>query len=316
LSENFFSVSSAIQPERVKFYAVIVLYRRELQQSQTWRTLVPLVEKLAGSPVFSLLICENEPPEAADVELPKWAERLSRADNGGLAWAYNAGLQRAIATGAQWLLTLDQDTHLPTDFLEKMTSNVSALSKRQEIAAIVPQLISVTGEVYSPFFAKLGRERAVSRGFTGIGRGDLRAFNSAALLRVSWLEKIGGYPSLFWLDFLDHATFRSLREAGGEIWIDGQLQLEHHLSLKEERHSMNEPRIAKFLQAESGVVDLYGSFLDRWLYTARLPLRLGNQWRRGDNQFFLKQTKLLLLQRLTTRRRQRLAAWMESERPR
>jgi GT2 family glycosyltransferase len=293
-----------------------VLYRRKLQQSQTWRTLVPLVEKLDGSSSFTLLICENEPPEAAYVELPSWVERLSRADNGGLAWAYNAGLQRALATGAQWLLTLDQDTYLPEDFLQKMASNVSALSKRPEIAAIVPQLVSATGEVYSPFFAKLGRERAVARGFTGVAAGDLRAFNSAALLRVSWLEKIGGYSTLFWLDFLDHATFRSLRKAGGKVWIDGHLQLEHHLSLTEEREGMNEPRIAKFLQAESGLIDLHGFFLDRWLYTVRLLFRLMNQMRRGDNQFFLKQTKLLLIQRLKTRRRQRLAAWMESQRPR
>jgi GT2 family glycosyltransferase len=300
---------------------VLVLHRCELHASQTWLSLVPQVEQLAvslgGRCGFHLLLCENEALAANTAQpgvagLPDWAEHRANAENAGLSWAYNAGLRHAQETGAAWLLTLDQDMRLPADFLEQSFAHALGLAGRAEIAAIVPQLVGSRGRAYSPVIAKLGYEQTVPLGFTGVAKGDVRAFNAGALMRVSWLASIGGYSSLFWLDYLDHATFRALGRAGGKLWIAGELQVEHHLSIEEGRATMSEARFANFLRAEAGFRDLYGSRLEGWLYTLRLMFRLWNQRRRGDPAYFIQQTRELLRDRMKLSRRRRLALWRES----
>jgi GT2 family glycosyltransferase len=301
----------------VSILAVLVLYRCALRESETWQRLLPQVERLSSHAewrcAFRLLLCENEAADPMPAGLPDWVEYRSRSENAGLSWAYNEGLVRARETGAEWLLTLDHDTRLPPDFLEQSIAHALGLSGRPEIAAILPQLVTSTGRVYSPMIAKLGYEQAVPLGFTGVAKGDVRGFNSAALMRVSWLDSIGGYSPLFWLDYLDHATFRMLGSVGGKVWIAGELQVEHHLSIEDGRASMSEARFANFIQAESGFLDLYGSALEGWLYSVRLVFRLLNQRRRGDPAFFMQQTRALLTRRLKLSRRRRLQIWMERQ---
>lgn len=298
--------------DRVSILAVLVLYRCDLAASKTWQTLHPQIESTGGLCTFELLVCENEAKSASEQPVPQWVKIERRAVNAGLAWAYQLGLQRARETGAAWLLTLDQDTGLPDNFLIRLIEQATGLWQQEEIAAIVPQLVSRTGRVYSPVVAKVGREHAVRSGYCGVGAGDIRAFNSAALLRVRWLELIGGFNQFFWLDYLDHATFRAFFKAGGRVWIAGDIQVEHHLSLEDGRSSMSKERFANFLQAESAFVDFYGSVAEGWLYTMRLAARLWNQRRRGDPSHFPQQTRALLWSRLRLSRKARLAAWMES----
>ncbi len=291
--------------------AVLVLYRCAPEDSACWKSLQMQVNELPHGLQFNLLLCENEAGAGRELHLPQWVEYLPRVENAGLAWAYNAGLDRALKNGATWLLTLDQDTVLPVDFVRQMFARVAALHERQEIAAIVPELVSVNGEVYSPFLAKTGYESALPAGFKGVARGDVRAFNSGALIRVNWLNNNGGYNSFFWLDFLDHAIFRAVGKSGERVWIAGDIRVEHHLSLAEDRSSMSKARFQNFLEAEAASLDLYGTRTEGWLHTLRLVGRLVNQRRRNDPAHFIRQTWILLGRRLRLSRLQRITEWRE-----
>ncbi len=299
-------------PASMKVMAVLVLYRCPLAESDCWASLKSQVQDLSADLNFRLLICENEAGQSAAPMLPTWAEYLPRKENAGIAWAYNAGLQRGLAIDAAWLLTLDQDTVLPVDFLRQMFARAAALDHRQDIAAIVPELVSTTGEIYSPFIAKTSYESALPAGFKGVARGDVRAFNSGALVRVTWLKRNGGYDSRFWLDFLDHALFRAIGRSGGRVWIAGDIRLEHRLSLTEDRASMSEERFQNFLEAESASLDLYGTRAEGWLYTARLMGRIVKQRRRNDPRGFTRQTWRLLARRLGMTRQHRIRLWREN----
>ncbi len=295
---------------RVKLLAVLVLYRCSLRDSATWKSIHSQVND-ALTPVadFHLLVCMNGTDEVSAEFTPDWVEFASVRDNHGLAWAYNYGLQQALQYGADWLLTLDQDTKLPEDFLLKMSQRAQLLSENAQVAAIVPQLVSESGRVHSPVVAGKLRERPVQVGFTGLIEGDVRPFNSAALTRVSALRSIGGYDRRFWLDYLDHTVFRTLYEHGFSIWIEGALQVKHHLSLHDGRAGITEERFYHFAAAEAAFRDLHASWAEGAVFTAWLMGRAVRQKWRGDPRYFLRTTLYVLRQRLFLSRKERLRRW-------
>jgi GT2 family glycosyltransferase len=293
----------------LKIQAVLVLYRQALRDSRTWKLLEQQVNSLKPSLRFNLLVCDNGPSAEPAAVFPEWVEYALATENRGLAWAYNQGLLRARQTNAAWLITLDQDTSLPETYLETMVALAAEFSHQQEIGAIVPQLVSEDGSTHSPVRARLGREQMVPKGFRGIGTGDIRPYNSAAMVRVSALIACGGYDGRFWLDYLDHATFYSLSRSGYRIWIAGDVQIEHHLSLHDDRTSVGEAHFEDFVKAESAFRDLYQSWLEGLLFTIRLLLRTLNQLRRGDPRYFVRSTLSVLRNRLTLSRSHRIARW-------
>jgi GT2 family glycosyltransferase len=140
-------------------------------------------------------------------------------------------------------------------------------------------------------------------------KGDVRPFNSAALLRVAALQKTGGYDRRFWLNYLDHSVFHALQQAGYLVWIAGDLQVKHHLSLHEGRDRMTEEHFHHFSGAESAFRDLYASRFEGLVFTVRLLLRALNQKRRRDPQHFLRTTMAILKGRLFVSRKERIRRW-------
>lgn len=296
-------------PGKIRVQAVLVLYRRTLQESRTWQLLREQVETLNPEIRFNLLVCDNGPASGHIALFPEWVEYALAAENRGLAWAYQAGLTRAQEANADWLLTLDQDTSLPPDFLHRMLDRAARLANEAEVGALVPQLVSEDGNAHSPVIARLGREEMVAKGFTGFGEGDVRPYNSAAFVRVPALAASGGYDRRFWLDYLDHATFFSLTRSGYRIWIAGDVQVEHHLSLHDDRSSVGEAHFEDFVKAESAFRDLHQSWLEGILFTGRLVVRALNQKRRGDPPFFVRSTLSVLRDRVSLSRSRRIAKW-------
>ncbi len=305
----------------VRILAVLVLYRCSLLESKTWQSLMSQVEAESQSDTgFRLLICINgastDGPGAADEpafpqSMPAWVRIVSVSKNAGLAWAYDYALALAGREGAGWLLTLDQDTELPADFLIRMQAKAGELDGRRGIGAIVPRLTSEAGKPLSPVIAGL-QEQAVSIQVPGVVDGDVRAYNSGALMRVAALQAIGGYDRRFWLDYLDHAIFRALHAGGYEVWIESSLVLRHQLSLDAGRETMGEERFRNFAMAEAAFQDLHAGRMTRGLYLLRLMLRAVNQKRRGDPAHFFRTTVGLIGERLLLSRQERTHRWEAS----
>lgn len=287
--------------------AILVLYRRSLDESVAWRSLTGSgMAPGAGDVRFQAIICDNSPEPAPIPPLPAFASFISDPQNRGLAHAYNFALARAAAEHYDWLLTLDQDTALPVDFLDRMLRHARAASPT--IAAIVPQL-SEGNILLSPRIVRFARTAAIHRGYVGVADGEVHAFNSAALWRVKALKDIGGFCEDFWLDHLDIWTHHQLHRAGYRVFIAGDLQLQHSLSLLDYKTRVTPERYASFLRAEGAYVDLCKPWLERSALNCRLVIRYLRQSIRGEAPEIRRLTLQTARYRLATGRQHRIAQW-------
>src|ERR1700677_4840107 len=102
----------------------------------------------------------------------------------------------AIIDGFEWLLTLDQDTALPENFLNRVCEIARFIEPRFDIVAIVPE-VSDRGVFISPNIVSCGRGVRLPRSFVGIPKGELAAINSGTTWRVRTWQELGGFNPLF-----------------------------------------------------------------------------------------------------------------------
>lgn len=290
---------------RARIFAVVVLYGQSPGES---KAVASLANALRGNRAIEcdVLLYDNSPSAASPGDLPPRFIYHHAADNQGLYGAYETARAMA-ATQAQWLLTLDQDTTLPGDFFSATEPGLRAAQQDQKIAAIVPHLAE-GGRLLSPAYVTIGRPQPLPADFTGVPQREARAFNSAALLRVSALDAIGGFDPRFWLDHLDSWLHHQLFLHGWRMYVL-PLRLEHHFSLLNYRERLSTERLRNFLAAESAYVDLYGSPAAGVVYTGQLAARIFNQWRRRETREVRRMTIEALRRRLTTRKDERIAEW-------
>ena len=223
---------------------------------------------------FRLLVCDNTAGAAAVMPPDFRGEYLHQPANPGLAASYNVALARAADAGERWLLLLDQDTVITTAYLEEVLVVTQEFATDATLAAAVPKLME-NGIVQSPHAALTTlRPPPLSPDFHGFPTEKLHIYNSGAVIRVSSLKAIGGFPSDFWLDFLDHATFHLLRQQGRILVMRSSLQ--HQLSTNARMQAWNRTYLRRHnnvLGAESLYYRRYGTPTERRWYRLRL-LRL------------------------------------------
>jgi GT2 family glycosyltransferase len=265
--------------------AVIVLYKRQAGESQSFTSLRNfLAQDSALASVLDLIICDNTPyPQTQPADFDDLY--VQDQSNPGLARCYNLALSVAAERRIPWLMLLDQDTVLTEKYLDECLSVVSTLREQPDAVAMVPRLVN-QGSVCSPHFAPfMGPARAVGPQMAGLAREHLYVFNSGAILRVDALQAIGGFPSEYPLDFLDHATFSELQVRGGRLFLL-QAVLEHDLSTND--HGRHDPALVPrqigILDAEYRYYSQYGSARDRALRRLRLLRAAAGRIARGKNR--------------------------------
>jgi GT2 family glycosyltransferase len=229
---------------------VVVLYQCSVSDSKTLQSLASCcdADKDLGAQI-SLLIYDNSPvPQQFNPSAVPCGqvEYQHSPVNGGLAAAYNEALARTLARGLDWLLLLDQDTALDPAFFRALVAAIR--SAPAEVCAIVPKLTR-DGTILSPQVVAFFRNCLLPRGFSGVHARKVTAMNSAACLRVQAIVAIGGFPTKYWLDYLDHVVFHWLQVAGGKVLILDAL-IEHRLSLNNMEKEMSLSRYANVLAAE------------------------------------------------------------------
>jgi GT2 family glycosyltransferase len=253
-----------------RILAVAALYQQSPDESNALSSLRAIFN---GDPAmashFSLVVYDNSAERQQIAEGVPF-HYVHDPANGGLAAAYNYALSRAGDTGYEWLLLLDQDTTLTSEFLAELIACVHALRTEDRVAAIVPKLM-VRGTILSPAKHFLDLIRNQFRNYvhtlgqaTGVQHGHVSAYNSGSALSVSWLRSVGGFPEEFWLDYLDHAIFHALWAGGHRVYVLRAV-LQHDLA----ESNLNARPIWRFrnvLKAQSLFVKRTGSFTDRLLY--------------------------------------------------
>jgi glycosyltransferase involved in cell wall biosynthesis len=299
----------------LKVLAVIVLYNMNHAASPAYRSLMVARDLLCSDKAdVQILLYDNSSNASAPSGLPLGVRYEASGWNAGLGRAYNRALALADNEKCTWLLTLDQDTTLPLDFLSRIREIAGSLDADDSIAAIVPRLVDA-GRTLSPSIVELFGERCLSSSLSGVPRGkELRALNSASLFRVRALKQIGGFNPYFWLDFVDAAVYRNLHLHGKRVYVAGTVQVEHELSVIR-RSTIKPERFRNILQAEGAFCDLYEGNLRGLALTVRLLGRMGRQWKRRDNPAIRQLTWQAFKKRLFTSRESRIREWkIEMER--
>ncbi len=298
----------------VTLYIVIVLYKLSPAAAPTYRTLLhSLAEPMAHQPTFRILLYDNTPPASPPFDLAEHVEYFASQANTGLADAYNLAAAKARVEGFDWLLTLDQDTELPVDFISQMTELAHKYASNAEIAAIVPHISAGNRNVSPNWFAGGMFPRWFPKGYHGVPDNPVFAFNSGTLVRISALESVGGYSPLFWLDNCDAYLFRQIEKKHWKVFVAGRIQLQHDFSMLDITNKMSLFRYKNAVEAGSAFFDLEMGRLAGIEHTFRLMRRYLKQFvLRGDNQV-RRITATVLIHRLIISKTRRIETWTEGQ---
>lgn len=214
----------------MKITMVVVLYKQKPEESKTFLTLKQtLFAKNEGLKDIELILYDNSPEKQAFSPLDYEGLHITYihdSRNLGIATAYNHAWTKAKANGSQWLLLLDHDTELTDTYINQV---VTLREFAKEVAAIVPKINS-ENQMISPVYSHSLRPLTEERPKAGLQEQPVMAINSGALIRIEFLNKIGGFNESFPLDYLDHWLFFEIYESGCKVWLL-DVALDHELSV-------------------------------------------------------------------------------------
>jgi hypothetical protein len=243
---------------RISICAVIVLYRERAEDSTTVRSLQQVLAQSAALASRLLVCVYDNSPEPAPLPpqlFPCSYVSFQPRQNMGLAVAYNTALGVAKECGSPWLLLLDSDTEVTNAYLQASLQACDA-DPHQQVAALVPHIVE--GRlVHSPRFCRRWSRPALPLAASGVFQQELIAMNSGSIVRISVLNRIGGFHPDFWLDYLDYWLFRKLYKEGYRVYVLPE-RLEHSLSFADPVARMSLQRYRNMLQAEGYFIKKFG----------------------------------------------------------
>lgn len=213
----------------MKYTIVIVLYNQKIDECNTVRTLRNLDFSKESIKDIELIIYDNSSTKQSPSSLSDFDWQFSYIHdprNLGIATAYNYALEVANQNGSEWLLLFDHDTKVTQEFCDSIF-NLNKID--QDIVSVVPKIVS-NQVMISPVFSDTLRPLYTQRPKEGIQERPVMAINSASLLRVSFLNEIGGFSTEFPLDYLDHWIYHEINSKGYKILLLSE-ELEHELSV-------------------------------------------------------------------------------------
>lgn len=311
-------MSKAPDRSQAGILAVIVLYKLAPLESVSYQSLQASLQRAPDPSLLRIMFYDNTPGGQPGVLLPDGAIYESRAANDGIAVAYNRALAIARDQGFGWLLTLDQDTSLPLDFVARLAAAVSFVQPLAHVGAVVPQ-IRDGGRLLSPNTLALRLfPRFFPDSFVGVALDNTTsAVNSASTLRVSALEAIGGYDPRFRMDYSDAVMYHRLQQEGFRVFVAGNIQVNHELSVLDMQNRVSYERYEEILGAESAFWDECMGRIAGPALLLRFSYRLFYKfWRTGGSFAYVRISARFLWRRLVYSRKRRMDLWQQALRKR
>lgn len=253
--------------EKSKVAAVMVLYKKNINEAETFLT---LLNKLS----IPTLIYDNS-PTAQNGMLPDYVSYRHNAQNPGVSQAYNEASIWAENQGCTHILLLDADSSFPQKAFELYLNEVL----KSPDALILPAMLS-GGHKISPFYFKLGKTYyGDSIKFGRLQLGKMVAINSGTLLPIRLLKEVGGFNEQLPLDWSDIDFMRRLSKRNPQV-VHIPLEIQHGLS----EHQVESLDAVKFRYQHylKGIKIVSEDFLERMLmlFWAKLKaLKLGFKYR-------------------------------------
>ena len=182
---------------------------------------VQLVASLLSSSC-AVVVSDDASPVTSDSQFRAvaalGADVIRHERNVGIARGLNDGLTVARETGAPWLLTLDQDSLIPSDYVDRILAFANAASGKVRIGAIgAEEVLDTSGLMHYP-----------TRDVNGLTVTD-ELIQTGTLWSVRALTAIGGFDESLGIDAVDAAACVRLRRAGYLLALAPGLRIEHAL---------------------------------------------------------------------------------------
>jgi GT2 family glycosyltransferase len=293
----------------LRLFAIVVLYKVNPADSSSLQTLLTAATSVREGLELKILVWDNTPGGQSAGVFPPGVLYKSAPHNPGLAIAYNYAWKMADSEGYEWLLTLDQDSVLPANYLARAAELAHDLISTETVGAIVPQVIA-DGRVISPFEFLFGAlPRWFPLGHVGLSKRAAYAANSGSILRIAALRGVDGYDPAFPLDLSDTSVFHRLYHSGKHVFIAGDLQLHHDFALLNKHARMSIERYDASLLDDCAFWDIYMSKLARLERVLRFAVRACKESFRSNDAPFRKRTLLEVKRRLFKSRLRRMTEW-------
>lgn len=292
----------------VKLIAVVVLYKLKPCDSPTLRSLLAAISAFKGRTEIGIILYDNTPGGQDPGALPPNVQYRADIENGGLAKAYNYTLELAHVHNFDWMLTLDQDTGLPIDFISKLCSTIAFVRSMDGVAAIVPS-ISSDGRLISPSYPtnRWAFARHFPLGFVGISTHKLTlAVNSASTLRVSALRAVGGYDPRFWLDCSDVLVYHRLQANNFRVFVAGNIHVEHEASVLDLVNRVTPDRYANIHSAHEAYFDECLGRTEGVMRLLKLFYELAKVWKKRLPRPYSKVLYKMIYRKLIYSRKHRM----------
>ncbi len=186
--------------------------------------LLALVTELTSQGI-SVVVADDASPCTVDPLLRAAADLGARvvrhASNAGIARSLNDGLRFADEVGARWLLTVDQDSTLPPDYLVALLA-----------AADSAELLIGPGAVGAVAAGGIAdASGALSYPVTNVDGVDTTAevIQTGTIWAVDALLALGGFDESLGIDAVDAAACLALRKAGMRIVLDPGIEITHRV---------------------------------------------------------------------------------------
>lgn len=185
--------------------------------------LVSNIEVLISQVPEILIVDNGSNPDSLCI-LEKLSQKESvnvkyNSTNLGIATALNQGVNYAAENGYDWVVTFDQDSLAPTDYIQSMIRAYDNCDNNESIAIISPRYQTITSVI--SFARKDTKNMLFSQIKTTITSGNI--------VRISALQSVGLFNDSFFIDYVDHEFCLRVRSQKWLIIESQKSLLSHNL---------------------------------------------------------------------------------------
>lgn len=194
-----------------KISAGIVTFNPEMQR------LEENIDAVIGQ-VAEVILVDNGSANIEEIE-QKWADNLKitfikNKENRGIAAALNQIMEYSLKKGYIWTLTLDEDSVVPKDMIEKYMDYVD----RENTAMIVPIICDRV-------MSEIDIKEEINSEYTLVEN----AITSGTLMHNLIWKKVGGFTEELFIDYVDFDYCMKVRLAKYDIVRVNSVKLLHEL---------------------------------------------------------------------------------------
>lgn len=204
----------------MNIFAIIITYNPTLTDlHNAISSLLPQVKKI--------IIVDNGSTNIDDFSFPAKVELIKLNENEGIAKATNIGLKRAIELKADFVITSDQDSVYPDDYVYNFFKAYSEYDEKS-IAAYVPVFYEKNSNSVKPVYMKKhGFIKKIQQ--KKDSQFVCQAIASGMIIKVSSLQTVGFMNEDLFIDSVDFEWCWKVAYCGKKILSVRNLKLTHSL---------------------------------------------------------------------------------------